>query len=111
MKYNLDKLNELSGGDKEFNASVIETFLLETPQDLENLKKAVSNKEFDHIYQYAHKIKPNADLLGADLVKENLLIVEGHARGDKNIKVIEDLVAKVDVELHNVFEAFKAYLN
>ncbi|QLE00335.1 Hpt domain-containing protein [Galbibacter sp. BG1] len=111
MKYDLGKLNELSGGDQEFNASVIETFLLETPEDLSNLKKAVANKEFDHIYQFAHKIKPNADLLGVDSVRDEMLKIEGHARGDKDIDAIEQTLESAEKELQNSFTEFKAYLN
>ncbi|WP_335966345.1 Hpt domain-containing protein [Galbibacter sp. PAP.153] len=110
MKYSLNKLNELSGGDKEFNTSVIQTFISETPDDIENLKKAIANKEFDHIYQFAHKIKPNADLLGIDQVRENMLAIEGHARGDKNIDAIEKTYLEAETELQAAFDAYRNYL-
>ena len=110
MKYSLDKLNELSGGDNEFNASVIETFLLETPEDLAKLQKSVSNKEFDLIYQFAHKIKPNADLFIIETVREPWVAMEGHARGDKDIDAINSLLKEAESELQNAFSEFKAYL-
>ncbi|MCM5663714.1 Hpt domain-containing protein [Galbibacter mesophilus] len=111
MKYDLSKLNELSGGDEEFNTSVIETFLLETPEDLSNLKNAVSNQEFTHIYQFAHKIKPNADLLGIDSVRDEMLTIEGHARGDQDMDAIKNLLDSAEKELQESFKLFKAHIS
>ncbi|MEL4308223.1 Hpt domain-containing protein [Joostella sp. CR20] len=110
MKYSLDKLNELSGGDQEFNASVIETFLLETPEDLAKLKDAVENKAFKLIYQFAHKIKPNADLLGVEEVRHDMLTIEGHAIGDQDMDEINFHFKRASEELQNAFTAFKEYL-
>lgn len=110
MSYNLDKLNELSGGDKEFNVSIIEVFLAETPADMANLEAAVADKDHEKIYQHAHKIKPNADLLGMEAALEAVLTIEGHARGDKDIAAIESLTAVVKQELEKAYPFFEEYI-
>ncbi|MCX2681591.1 Hpt domain-containing protein [Galbibacter sp. EGI 63066] len=110
MNYDLSKLNELSGGDVEFNTSVIETFLTETPSDLSNLEQAAKGKAFDQVYQFAHKIKPNADLLGINKVRDQMLEIERHARGDYDIEAISALITAAEKELQDAFAAFKDYI-
>lgn len=110
MKYNLDKLNELSQGDKEFNQAIISTFLEETPADFKGLESAIASEDFGAIYQFAHKIKPNADLLGIDNLKEQMLTIESHARGDMNIKSIKSLTADANVELQNAYKELYNYI-
>lgn len=110
MSYNLDKLNELSGGDKDFNVSIIEVFLAETPADMESLASSVEAKEFDKIYQHAHKIKPNADLLGMEAALEAVLTIEKHARGDQDIAAIASLTTAVREELDKAYPFFRDYI-
>ena len=110
MSYNLDKLNELSGGDKDFNVSIIEVFLAETPADLESLENAVAEKDFEKIYQHAHKIKPNADLLGMNEALESILTIEGHARGDQDIAAIQNHTLTVKNELDKAYPFFQEYI-
>jgi HPt (histidine-containing phosphotransfer) domain-containing protein len=107
MLYNLDKLTELSGGDEEFIISVISVFLEETPQDLKNLKEAVESKDFDGIYQHAHKIKPNVDLLGMEETRQKVLTIENQGKGDKNTAIINDLFPEVEVNINKAIQQLK----
>jgi|SRR5690606_2760265 len=110
MKYNLDKLNELSGGDKEFNQTIIATFLQETPEDFKGLESAIEAQDFSAIYQYAHKIKPNAELLGVDNLKQQMLTIEAHARGDMNIDSIKALSLSATSELDVAYKELNNYI-
>lgn len=91
MIYNLDKINDLSGGDQDFLVSVISTFLEEIPNDLEVLRTAVTSKDYTQIYQFAHKIKPNVDLLGMELARANALEIETIGKTSKDIDRINQL--------------------
>ncbi len=66
--YNLEKIEELAGDDQDFIKDIVSTFLNETPSDLNNLKLAFSEKNHVLVYQSSHKIKPNLDLFGIDLI-------------------------------------------
>lgn len=110
MTYDLSKLNELSGGDDDFNASIIEAFLAETPSDQEALRTAVEAGNFDLIYQSAHKIKPNADLLGIDLVRETMLNIEGETKSGRDLEKIRQWYQLADVELKKAFSFFESYI-
>ncbi len=107
MIYNLDKLQELSGGDEEFIVSVVEVFIEETPQDLLNLKNAIENKDFEGIYQNAHKIKPNVDLLGMEEVRQNAYDIEMQGRNDKNMEIITKLFPFVETTINDAIVELK----
>ena len=111
MLYNLDKLTELSGGDEEFIASVVSVFLDETPNDLQSLKEAVANSDFEGIYQHAHKIKPNVDLLGMEDTRVKVLAIETQGRGDKDMAIIKTLFPDVEVTINEAMHELKAKFN
>ncbi len=96
MIYTLDKLNELSGGDQDFITSILTVFVEETPQDLSHLKLAIEVEAYDAIYQHAHKIKPNVDLLGMDETTAQILAIETEAKNDKNLSRIKSLYPKIE---------------
>lgn len=68
--YNLKKILEISGGDESFVKVIVETFLQEIPPDMESMKMAIAHDNHKMAYQFAHKMKPNLDMFGIDLLKE-----------------------------------------
>ncbi|NAS29754.1 Hpt domain-containing protein [Flavobacteriaceae bacterium R38] len=107
MLYNLDKIDELSGGDEDFRLSVISVFLEEIPQDLAILKEAIKNQDFESIYQHAHKIKPNVDLLGMEEVRQKVLAIEKQGRNEKDMGIINGLFPFVEETINNVIIELK----
>ena len=69
-EYNLDKVREIAGGDDSFVEIIVATFLTEIPLDLEAMQTAVNNDNHKMAYQFAHKMKPNLDMFGIDLLKQ-----------------------------------------
>ncbi len=111
MQYNLDKLNELSGGDMDFILSILTVFVEETPQDLADLKLAIEVEAYDAMYQNAHKIKPNVDLLGMDETTAHILSIETEAKTNKNLSRIEKLFPKVETSIQECIEQLKENFN
>lgn len=68
--YNLRKVEEISGGDRNFIKVIVETFLQEIPPDMEAMKTAIRHDNQKMAYQFAHKMKPNLDMFGIDLLSE-----------------------------------------
>ena len=66
--YKLDNVNELAGGDKSFITILVETFLEEIPNDLENMQVSVKSGDAAMSYQYAHKMKPSFQLFSIDVL-------------------------------------------
>jgi hypothetical protein len=64
MGYNLEKINAISDGDKDFIEAVVVAFIEEIPGDLETFESQVQSRNYEGVYQISHKIKPNLELLG-----------------------------------------------
>lgn len=87
--YNLEKIEELSGGDNDFILSVVVLFIEEVPQDMGGIEKAIADKDFVKVYQHAHKIKPNVDLMGLDVAFQKILEIEQSAKKELFDEVVE----------------------
>ncbi|MCB0458324.1 MAG: Hpt domain-containing protein [Flavobacteriaceae bacterium] len=104
--YSVDSLKEIAGDDTDFMAVVAETFLKEIPPDLEALVNAVENDNRELAYQFAHKMKPNIEMFGIDLLKD-ITTIEAWTRSSKNKNSIKEMVDNVNDTLHKVFEQLK----
>lgn len=98
--YNLDEVKEMAGGDEEFMLVVVQTFLEEIPPDVAAMNEAISNDNPSLAYQYAHKMKPNLQLFGLNLM-EQILTIEAWAKNGKRKNEVptaaEAITKKVDV--------------
>jgi signal transduction histidine kinase/DNA-binding response OmpR family regulator len=61
---NLDYLHQLSGNDSVFEREMLQQFLLQTPDELHNLERAVQGKDFTSIKKIAHSFKSTVGYLG-----------------------------------------------
>lgn len=102
MIYSLDKINEMAEGDEEFVISVISVFLEEVPEDLELLEKAIAQRNYENVYQLAHKIKPNVDLLGMEHARATALEIETLGKSAANSEKIEELFPRLKKDIQQV---------
>ncbi|UYW01511.1 histidine kinase [Flavobacterium agricola] len=100
LNYNLSKVYELSDNDNEFAVTIVSLFLDEVPAEVKMIKAGIENKDYQQVYQAAHKIKPTLDLLCMYLAYEaNLKIMNWtKAEGQKKeiIEVYKELKQFVD---------------
>ena len=83
----------MADGDEDFITSVISVFLEEVPADLETLESAIQNKDYEMVYQMAHKIKPNVDLLGMEQTRATALEIETLGKSEEISKVNSEEIA------------------
>jgi len=107
MIYNLDKINEMADGDEDFINSVISVFLEEVPQDLEGLENALEQQNYEQVYQLAHKIKPNVDLLGMEQTRAIALQIETLGKNEANMSEIRDIFPTLKKDVHQVISELK----
>lgn len=107
MIYNLDKIKEMADGDEEFINSVISVFLEEVPQDLEGLENALSAGNFEEVYQLAHKIKPNVDLLGMEQTRAAALEIETLGKSEANMPAIQIVFPNLKKDIEQVVAELK----
>ncbi|WP_026915532.1 Hpt domain-containing protein [Christiangramia portivictoriae] len=98
--YNLDDVQEMAGGDEEFLLVVVQTFLEEIPPDVAAMNEAIDNDNPSLAYQYAHKMKPNLQMFGLNLM-EQIKVIEAWSkhgqRKDEVPQAAETITKKVTV--------------
>ena len=82
-KIDLSYLVELSGGDKEFIGEMLQTFLGETSELLDNLKEVEKGDDHERTYQIAHKLKSSLRMIGMERAAELCLQIEEKARAEQ----------------------------
>ncbi|MGI9550899.1 MAG: Hpt domain-containing protein [Aurantibacter sp.] len=111
MIYSLDKINEMADGDQDFINSVVSVFLEEVPQDLQDLEQALEQKNHEKVYQLAHKIKPNVDLLGMEQTRAAALEIETMGKNSASIDDIEKVFPILKTDIHQVVSELKKDFN
>ncbi|SNR76813.1 HPt (histidine-containing phosphotransfer) domain-containing protein [Maribacter sedimenticola] len=107
MIYSLDKINEMAEGDQDFINSVISVFLEEVPEDMDLLEKALVAKDHGQVYQLAHKIKPNVDLLGMEQTRAIALEMETLGKEVGNMEEIEKRFPLLKTDITQVIAELK----
>ncbi len=108
--YSKQTLNELAGGDEEFMLILAQTFLEEIPPDLEMLDQAIVNDNREMAYQFAHKMKPNLEMFGIDLLKD-IASIEAWSKTSKNKSTVIPNLEKISSTLTHVFKEMKEDFN
>ena len=63
---NMDYLDEVALGSKEFKIEIIDSFLSKTPESLEQMKTCLANSEYEQIGKIAHKLKTSFSFMGME---------------------------------------------
>ena len=85
--YSIEKIREIAGGDEDFMVIVAQTFLEEIPPDINSLKEAIEADNKKLTYQFTHKMKPNFEMFGIDVLKE-VADIEAWTKTSKNKSII-----------------------
>jgi len=93
--YNLNVLEDISGGDKKFIKKMIDSIIDETPTMLNSLKEEFSKQDWQAIGKTAHKLKPVVDYLNIELLKEDIRTLQDNGKEEKNLDEIPALVEKI----------------
>lgn len=108
--YSLESVEEMAGGDQDFVRVVVQTFLEEIPPDLEGMNQAILEGNAPQAYQYAHKMKPNLQMFGLDLMPQ-IRIIEAWSKQGENesevheaSRIITDKYKKAEKELKEDFD-------
>jgi len=111
-KIDLSYLQELSGGDKVFIGEMLQTFLGETSEMLDNLKEVENGDDHERTYQIAHKLKSSLRMIGMERAAELCLQIEEKARAEQaddtqrsNIKDLMECVQQTIPALEKELES------
>lgn len=104
--YNLSEVKEMAGGDDDFMKVVVQTFLEEIPPDVEAMNDAIAEDNPTLAYQYAHKMKPNLQLFGLELMDE-VKVIEAWAKEGRKKDDVPAAASKITKKVNVASIALK----
>jgi HPt (histidine-containing phosphotransfer) domain-containing protein len=60
----LNHLEKISGGNKDFIREILQIFLEQTPREIAKLREYLEHDEMEKVEYYAHKLKSATDSIG-----------------------------------------------
>ncbi len=94
----LKYLKELSAGNKAFEKEMIELFLDQTPNQIEQFDDSITKKDFEAIAKNAHKLKSSFKVFGAFETADILKKIETLAL-EKDIDEVSILHQKLSKQI------------
>lgn len=108
--YELQLIHKMCRGDEEKIAKMMEVFINQTSESIQEIKTAYSEKDFLKIERLVHKIKPTLTYFGTATLEKEFLYLEGLLRKksepseiELKIESVNDLIIKVVDEMKNDF--------
>lgn len=90
---NLIYLNSITPGSNAFAIQIIEMFLNDVPENIEQILKSHQENNLEELYKNAHKIKPSIEMLGfPSSMKEALLNINVLSKSNSNPEKLSELV-------------------
>lgn len=105
--FNLDKLRKISRGDEKFVRKMLQIFVQETTQALEEINTANAKHDYKKVRALAHKIKPSVANMTIDSIKEDVLQLENFDAAITSAEQVTAQVNKITAVLNQVFEQIK----
>jgi PAS domain S-box-containing protein len=105
----LDRLEELTRGDREFQEEILASFLEDAPTYLQEIKADLAAKNYQNAGKTAHRLKGAASTVGVKEMPEIAKQLE-LAAFDDNIEILPDLLAQLESRFVQVERFIKNYL-
>ena len=107
MEFNLDYLNEISGGDPEFIKDMLNEFITKTPDTIAEVELTIVQQNHDELYKVIHRFIPTFDFIGASHIISNLRNIESLAKTKGSFDQIVVLFDKVKEQSASLIATLK----
>jgi len=94
--YDLSMVQSVSGGDENFIRKMVALFIETVPQNMQDLKNALQQENWDQVGKTAHKLKSTIDSMGIKSIRQEIRTVEANARAKESLDQVAPLVATID---------------
>lgn len=89
---NLDYLNDIADGDKDFIREILGIFVDQMPAEEIKLREALAAQDWQQVRNIAHKVKSSTGNLGIKKAYDNFAEIEDLAQKKVNLEKIPRLV-------------------
>jgi HPt (histidine-containing phosphotransfer) domain-containing protein len=94
-------LQEITGGESEFEREITELFLKDTGEHLSRLKKAIDEGNATALEREAHTVKGAGSNMGADKFSELALALERKGKSG-SLEGAQDMLTELEAEFRRV---------
>jgi HPt (histidine-containing phosphotransfer) domain-containing protein len=96
FEIDLTYLEEIACGNKDFLVEMIDLFMAQAPEILDQIHDKISKKEWTAAGSLAHKLKPTFAMIGIMNGKELSEKIEKNARAGLELSTLPDLVVELE---------------
>ena len=111
LHYNLSKVYALSENDNDFVLQIVKLFVDEIPADFQQIAIGVEQKNYDHAYSFAHKIKPTLDLLGMTVAFDEIILIEEWSKRQGKRKEIKETIKSINSKIEKAVKEISKDFN
>lgn len=105
--YNLEQISTLADGNEEFIGKMVDLFVTQTPEMLENIKTGVAEQDWDKVKAASHKLKPSIDMMGIQEMSPVVRQIEGNAKTRSNLDEFPELSDRFIDVINRAMEQMK----
>ena len=109
--YDLNKLKSISRGDDDFLNRMLDLFLSEIPNNLEQMQTAINNNELKNVSAIAHRIKPALMNMGIVSINNQILFLESQKENPAEPEKIAEQFGEVMHILQQVLSQLQELRN
>jgi PAS domain S-box-containing protein len=106
--YDLSMVQSVSGGDEGFIKKMVALFIETVPQNVNDLKKALQEENWDQVGKTAHKLKSTVDSMGIKSIRQEIRAVEANSKQKQSLEEIPALVATIDAVIGDCIGQLRA---
>ena len=93
--YNLQYLEEISSGDREFIIDMLNDFVKNTPSVLAEIDGYINASDWAQLYKTLHKLIPTFEFVGAECIRTDLRNLEQFSKTQTNLELINPLIFNI----------------
>lgn len=110
VNYKLNNVRELAAGDEDFVAAIAEAFIEEVPEAIALIKDGLAKKNYEQVYQNAHKIKPTIQMFELPIYNE-IIVIQDWGKFEQAGKDVSKTFNKVSILIQAVTKELKSDFN
>ena len=105
--YNLDQLEEIASGNRDFLVSLAKIYLSTIPANSTEMVEASEKAEWDKVSKLAHKLKSTIDTMNIASIQNDIRTLEIDAKNKVNTASLPLIASKVDEIIKQVGELLR----
>jgi HPt (histidine-containing phosphotransfer) domain-containing protein len=110
QQINIEQLDSVSFGDKEFKKELIEIFLKQIPEFISNMNKFFAEGDLTNLAKEAHTAKSSALIFDMKNTGESLKKIQLLSE-DETVEPLSHLIKKVNIELNEAAKQLQVILS